>query len=311
MNAACPSRKGLRRGGGCPDHPAALNGSSASPVLSLLLLLPLLVVTGLGAEGEAHTLPPAAPIFDLGPLQVNNSTIFAIIVAGLIILVSQLAVRNATLVPGGLQNFWEFLVESLYDFFASILGADLARRTYWFFSTLFVFILVANWAGLLPGVGSLGYLDEDEFKPFLRGANADLNLTLAMSLVFFFLWTLWAFQCNGAKGVLLHIFPVTGLGRGFLPVLLIPIFIFVGLIEIFSICIRPVALTFRLYGNIYAGESLLENIIHMGGWYFGWLIVLPFYLLELMVGLVQALVFALLCAVFTMLICRHDEEGAH
>ena len=208
-------------------------------------------------------------------------------------------------------------MESLYGFFEGILGADLARRTFWFFATVFVFILAANWAGLLPGVGSVGfgsYGEDGSFhleKPLLRGANADLNLTLAMSLVFFVLWIVWAVQANGVGGVLAHIFPLTGHGKGLMAFFLILIFLFVGIIEVVSIAIRPVALTFRLYGNVFAGENILETIILMAGSWLGWLAVLPFYFLELMVGLVQAFVFALLTAVFTMLICRHDQEGAH
>jgi F-type H+-transporting ATPase subunit a len=87
------------------------------------------------------------------------------------------------------------------------------------------------------------------------------------------------------------------------------VFIFVGLIEVVSIGVRPVALTFRLYGNIFAGENMLETVMKLGGPYLGWLAVLPFYFLEILVGLVQALVFALLTSVFTALMCEHHEEG--
>ena len=108
-----------------------------------------------------------------------------------------------------------------------------------------------------------------------------------------------------------HIFNVKGHGGGFLGIFLMLVFLFVGVVEIVSICIRPVALMFRLYGNVFAGENILETVMHMGGWFFGWLLVLPFYLLELLVGAVQALVFALLTAVFTALMCEHHEDEAH
>ena len=91
---------------------------------------------------------------------------------------------------------------------------------------------------------------------------------------------------------------------------LIGVFLLVGVIEVISISVRPVALMFRLYGNVFAGENILETVMHLGGIWLGWLIVLPFYMLELLVGLVQALVFALLTSVFTALMCVH-EEGAH
>jgi F-type H+-transporting ATPase subunit a len=90
------------------------------------------------------------------------------------------------------------------------------------------------------------------------------------------------------------------------------IYIFVGVVEVVSISVRPIALMFRLYGNIFAGENILETVMALGGPYFGWLAVLPFYFLELLVGFVQALVFALLTAVFTSLMCsHHDEEHEH
>ena len=102
-----------------------------------------------------------------------------------------------------------------------------------------------------------------------------------------------------------------GEGKGFIKAMLIAIFFLVGFLEVVSIMIRPLTLTFRLYGNIYAGESLLELMLYMGGKWFGWLAALPFYFLELMVGAIQALVFTLLTAVFTSLMCSHDEEGEH
>ena len=151
------------------------------------------------AEGVAHAgehaehaegLTPAAPTFHLGPLVFTSSMVITWTVAALLILVAQLATRNVQLVPSGLQNFVEWLVEGMYDFFGEILGADLVKKSFWFFCTLFVFILFTNWFGLIPGVGTITYGGQ----PVLRGGNADLNMTLAMSLVFFFLWVMWSFQ---------------------------------------------------------------------------------------------------------------------
>ncbi len=289
-------------------------------VVFVLLGFPVL---GLGAEadgdGARHGLTPdAVRLFELGPLVVTNSMLVTWVVAGLLILFSQLAVRKAKLIPSGWQNFWEWLVESLYGFFEDILGAKLVKKTFWFFATVFIFILFSNWFGLLPGVGTIGWGNEDsggEFhltEPLLRGVNADLNMTAAMALAFFAFWIVWAFQANGVGGVAAHIFQVKGHGASFLGIFLVAIFLFVGVVEIVSILVRPLALMFRLYGNIFAGENILETMLHMGGFWFGWLFALPFYFLELLVGLVQALVFALLTSVFTMLICRHDgEEHAH
>jgi F-type H+-transporting ATPase subunit a len=136
-------------------------------------------------------------------------------------------------------------------------------------------------------------------------------MTLALACIFFLLWIVWSIQANGVGGFLSHIFLYHGEDKGIMRFLLVLIFFMVGFLEVISIMIRPVSLTFRLFGNVYAGESLLEMMVYMGG-KFGWLTALPFYFLELMVGAIQALVFTLLTAVFTALMCRHDdEEHAH
>ncbi len=271
-----------------------------------------------GGEAEHHGLTDyAVPLFKLGPLVITNSMVVTWIVAALLILTSQLATRNAKLVPSGLQNFWEFLVEELYGFFEGILGAELVKKTFWFFATIFIFILFTNWFGLIPGLGTVGWGTVDAAghfhltEPLLRGVNADLNMTAAMAFTFFALWLIWAMQANGFGGFASHIFAVKGHGANVMGMFLVVVFIFVGLIEIVSISVRPVALMFRLYGNVFAGENILETVMHLGGVWFGWLFVLPFYLLEILVGLVQALVFALLTSVFTALICLHDDEHAH
>jgi F-type H+-transporting ATPase subunit a len=269
------------------------------------------------AKGEEHGLPPAAPRFKVGAFSVTNSMIMTWIVALVIIICAQFATRNIKAVPEGAQNFWEWLVEGLYSFLEGIIGHDLVKKTFWFFATIFIFILFTNWAGLFPGVGTIGWGTPDASghlhhisKPLLRGVNADLNMTMAMAMVFFVCWTVWALQANGPGGFLLHLFGPKGDTKGLLKVLMIFVFLMVGLLEVVSILFRPVSLSFRLFGNVYAGENMLESMAAMGGTYFGWLLALPFYAMELLVGLVQALVFMLLTAVFTLLICTHDE-GSH
>ncbi len=263
------------------------------------------VVAHEAGQAAHHGLTPNAPVFQVGPVQFTNSMLVTWIVAALLIIVAQLATRKVQLVPSGLQNFVEWLVEGMYDFFGEILGADLVKKSFWFFCTIFVFILFTNWFGLIPGVGTITYGG----NPILRGGNADLNMTLAMSLVFFFLWVVWAFQSLGFVGFLKHIFTGGDNGKGFMAIFMMLIFAFVGLIEVISISFRPVSLSFRLYGNIFAGENILESMMTLVPW-LGWLLPLPFYFLELLVGLVQALVFALLTSVFTSLMCSHDD-GSH
>ena len=222
-------------------------------------------------------------------------------------------------VPDGAQNFWEWMVESLHEFIESVVGADLARKTFWLFATIFIFILFTNWFGLIPGVGTIGWgVDTPRgfelTRPLLRGGNADLNMTFAMSAIFMVCWLVWALQSNGVWGFALHIFGPKGDSTGFIKYMMIVVFFVVGFLELLSIAFRPISLSFRLYGNIFAGENLLDalsNTVQHPAWakaLFSALLPVPFYFLELLVGIVQALVFMLLTAVFTALICSHDEE---
>lgn len=261
----------------------------------------------------------AAEIVRLGKFAVTNSMLVTWIVAVGIILFAQAATRNIKAVPDGKQNFWEWLVESLHNFLESIIGRDLVRKTFWFFATIFIFILFVNWFGLIPGVGTIGWGHFDAATnsfhvdtPLLRGGNADLNMTTAMAMIFFVLWLVWAVQSNGVGGVLMHIFGPKGESKGIMKIAMIGIFFVVGLLEIVSILFRPISLSFRLYGNIYAGETILESMSTMVP-ALSWLIPIPFYFMELLVGVVQAMVFMLLTAVFTLLIAQHEpgHEAHH
>ncbi len=254
----------------------------------------------------------AVEIGHVAGFPITNSMVVTWIVALGLIVFAQLAMRNLKRVPQGAQNFWEWLVESLYGFLEGVIGSDLAKKTFWFFATIFIFILFANWFGLIPGVGTIGWGVPGEHgfqitKPLLRGANADLNMTFAMAMIFFVMWTVWALQANGLKGFVLHLFGPKGESTGLLKVLMILVFIAVGFLEILSIAFRPISLSFRLFGNIFAGENMLEAMARLVP-ALGWLVPVPFYFMELLVGVVQALVFMLLTAVFTLLICMHDED---
>ena len=245
-------------------------------------------------------------------LPITNSMVVTWIVAIALIVFAQLATRKMSEVPGGAQNFLEWVVESLYVFLEGLLGAHLVQRTFWFFATVFIFILAANWISLFPGVGTIGWGHRTAHgfevdQPFFRGANADLNLTLAMALVFFGCWIVWALREVGVRGMLRELFAPKGETTGLLRLIMIVIFFAAGLLEVVSILFRPVSLSFRLYGNIFAGENMLEAMATLVPG-LGWLLPVPFYFLELLVGLVQAMVFMLLTAVFTLLICQHEER---
>jgi F-type H+-transporting ATPase subunit a len=269
--------------------------------------------TTAGAPEEEHSLS-AKPeeIARLFNFPITNSMVVCWLVAGGLIIFAHFATRNMKQVPSGAQNVLEWLVEGLYKFMTGIIGPHLAERTFWFFATIFIFILAANWVGLIPGVGTIGWGHDTPHgfvitQPLFRGANADVNMTLAMALVFFACWIVWALQEVGARGMAKELFAPKGEVTGVLKPLMIIIFFAAGCLEIVSILFRPISLTFRLYGNIFAGENMLHTMSTMVPG-LSWLLPIPFYFLELLMGLVQAMVFMLLTAVFTVLMCQHEAE---
>jgi len=271
------------------------------------------------AEAERKEAVPLRPaeLVHIGKFSITNSMLVTWIVAAGMIGFAQIATRRIKAVPTGVQNFWEWLVESLHNFLESIIGRELVGKTFWFFASIFIFILFVNWFGLFPGVGTVGWGHYDPTtnafhvdRPLLRGGNADLNMTTAMAAIFFVLWLIWAIQAQGVGGFLRHLFAPKGETTGLLKVLMAVIFFMVGWLEVVSILFRPVSLSFRLFGNIYAGESILEAMSTMSPWLAPFLPI-PFYFMEILVGIVQAMVFMLLTAVFTMLIAQHDTGPEH
>jgi len=245
----------------------------------------------------------------------TNSTMDAVLVVAAIVLFVQLATRKVSVIPTPAQNFLEWLIETVYAALESIVGKHMIRQVFPLLCSFFLFILVANWSALLPGVGTIGWGEsvQGHFEvttPLLRPANADLNMTLALTSLFMVYWLYWSIKENGLVGFLLHIFGPKGGLKGFLKYLLMPIFFGVGLIEVISIASRGISLPIRLYGNIYAGKSLVHAMSEIAGPWWGILISMPFYVLEILIGLLQALVFMLLCAVYIQLSTAH-EEGEH
>jgi F-type H+-transporting ATPase subunit a len=266
-----------------------------------------------GPEAEHGLSQQANEIARPFGLPITNSMVVTWIVVVGLILLARVATRDMKGVPDGAQNFLEWLIGGLYGFLEGIIGPHLTKRTFWYFATVFIFILSANWFGLIPGVGSIGWGHRTAKgfvidQPLLRDANADLNLTLAMALVFFACWIVWAVQEIGVSGFFRELFAPKGETSGLLKVLMVVVFFVSGCLEVISILFRPVSLSFRLYGNIFAGETMLETMSKMVPG-LGWLLPIPFYFMELLVGLVQALVFMLLTAVFTLLICQPHEPS--
>lgn len=291
-----------------------------SLITTILAWLSCLAPAFASGEGEHHVMPLYAEALHEF-LPISNSIIMVWLAVGIIVLFCRVATGKMALVPTGMQNFAEWAVETLYDFLGGLMGDHLVKRVFWFFGSIFFFILVSNYLGLIPGVGTVGWnLTDSEghnvgFTPFMRGANADINMTAAMAFTFALLWFYWAITENGLKGFVAHIFAPKGSFNGLMLLVMVPVFLFVGVLEVISIAIRPVALSFRLFGNIYGGEQTLESLMALIPKtlqpFLSWLPALPFYFMELLVGFVQALVFTLLCAIFLKLICDHGEEEHH
>ena len=272
-----------------------------------------------GEHGVPISATPAFPTSHY----LTNSIVVAVICTLLLLVLSRRATRRMQLVPKGTQNIFEALVEGLYEMLEGIVGKHMIARTFPLLATIFIYILTSNYFGLLPGVGTIGFgekvgplaLKEVSF-PLLRPASADLNMTLAIAGLFMCLWIYWTFRVTGPVEFLKHTFGPKGGLTGFLRAVLIPIFIFVGIIEVISIGFRLVSLSMRLYGNIFAGENLLHAMGTLGdklplplAYLSSIVLPLPFYFLELLVGLIQAFVFMLLCAVYIQLSTTHEEEG--
>ena len=254
---------------------------------------------------------------------ITNSVLVGLLVLGIVLWFSKKATKNMTLVPHKVQNFMELVVEFLYNRVVGIVGEKQAKLAFPLLGTLFIYILVSNWFGLIPGVGTIGFGEStgpltvhEVHDPLLRPPTADLNATLALSVSAFLVWFYLTIKELGFWGFIMHTFGPKGGLKGIMGFVVGLVFLFVGVIEIVSIILRPMTLSVRLYGNIFAGESVLHTLggllDKMGApWDFigGVLFPFPFYFMELLVGLLQAIVFTLLCSVYIQLSTTHDDHG--
>ena len=227
-------------------------------------------------------------------MPITNSLIASLITTVVLIVIAYFATRDVKKVPTGLQNLFEAVIEALFNMVDSVTGDK--KQTYKFFplvATIFIFIIISNWLGLLPGFGSVGFFETAQegmhgeehsvFVPLLRSANSDLNVTLALAMI-----SVLATQIFGiaALGVLKY-------GKKFIN-FSSPIKFFVGILELVGEIAKMISFSFRLFGNVFAGEVLLVVIIMLAPF----IVPIPFFALELFVGFIQALVFAMLTLVF-------------
>ena len=267
--------------------------------------------------GEEHGMSQAPEIlFHFGPLPVTNSMVTSWVVAAVLILIIRLVVKKPQLVPTRGQAMVESLVDGILNLTAPIVGKKVAKHTFPLLVALFTFILIQNWSGLFPGVGTVYMRDHatGDWMEFIRPGNADMNGTIALAVVSIGAWFYFIMRYAGPSAVLKDIFGNKADKNEIPAFIYYPLFLVffaVGLIEIISMAFRPISLSFRLFGNVFGGENLLHAMSGIQKWG----LPIPFYFLELLIGFVQALVFTLLVSVYIGLICNHGddhhEEEAH
>jgi F-type H+-transporting ATPase subunit a len=325
---------------------------------SIVVLLILLIASFvMPSVPPPHVALGGEPISINAPWWLTNSILTTIIVDIIILLLALFTVIRLSVVPNGLQNVMEAILEYIYGLAEQVAGK--AARTYFpWVMTIFLLVILSNWSGLVPGVGSIGvvqthgeeHLEEEHdegtpeqegtpephgwnrnaqlamadgmlillspeasstaaplaaeeadvhFVPTFRAPSADLNMTFALSLTTMFMVQVWGVRALGGS-YFKKFFNASG--KGFM----IGINIFVGILELISEFARIISFGFRLFGNIFAGEIVLATMAFL----VMYVIPVPFYILEVFVGFVQALVFTMLALVFfSMATVGHHDEG--
>jgi F-type H+-transporting ATPase subunit a len=273
--------------------------------LATLCLAFLAGLTPLAAEGVA---PKAVEVIPGWP--ITNSMLTGWVISLLLVLLIRWLIGKPSVIPSRGQAVFESLLEGLRGIFEPIVGKAAFPTAFPLLVTFFIFILFHNWMGLIPGVGTMGWGydgTDGHFhltRPLIRPHNADFNGTIALALISFGAWAIIVFKFAGPKVIMMDLFGNKADKNetpGWLYPILSLVFMIVGLIEVFSIVIRPFTLSVRLFGNVFGGE----NLLHGTGFIF------VFYFMELLVGVIQALVFTLLTSVYIGLLCNHEGGGDH
>lgn len=246
--------------------------------------------TAYAAEGISVKLYPYI-VGEIFGVPITATLITTWLTMALLIGLAIFATRRMTLVPGKVQSVFEVIVGGIYDYMSDVLESrDMAKRYFPIVATIFLFVLALNWVGLLPGVTSIGMYEghgeESHFVPFLYPANTDLNITIAFAII--------AFLTIEIAGVLaLGLWKYTSKFINFSS----PLAFIIGLIELISELARLVSFSFRLFGNIFAGKTLLLVIM----FFVPYVVPVPLIAFEVFVGFVQAFVFAILTLFFIKL----------
>ncbi len=271
--------------------------------------LTLATVPSVFASEAVGVSSAAEALFRVGPLPVTNSMVTSWVVALALIIAIRLAIKRPKLIPSRGQAIVENMVQGILDLTSPIVGPKVAKPTFPLLIAIFTFILIQNWSGLFPGVGTI-YMANHEtggWMELVRPANADLNGTGAIAVVAIVCWFYFIMRYAGPAFVLKDIFGNKADKKEVPSVIYYPLFIIfflVGIIEVISIAFRPISLSLRLFGNVFGGESLMHAMSGMQKWG----LPTPFYFLELLIGFVQAFVFTLLVSVYIGLICNHGDD---
>ena len=248
-----------------------------------------------------HISLKALEIFHIGSFPVTNSLLVTFIVSAILITTAIIYKSKLKLLPGKLQNIGEMVIEEMLDLMDSVLGSRHKSEKYLpLIATIFIFIVFSNWFGLLPIVGSLGLNEnhdgEHKFTPLLRSPAADLNFTLALAIISVVMINIFAIREIGFASHGKKFFNFSN-----------PINFFIGILELISEIAKIISFSFRLFGNVFAGEVLLIII----GFLVPYFIPLPFLLLEIFVGFIQAFVFAMLSLVFVAIATAEHAPSGH
>lgn len=284
-----------------------------SRVKKLILALSFSGAVSTVFAGEEHGLSKSAEaLFNIGPLPVTNSILTSWTVSVVLIIAIRLFVGRPKLVPSRRQAIVENLLDGVRNLTAPVVGAKVARYTFPLLIGLFTYILIQNWSSLLPGVGTVMFKTPygSDWTPFVRAGNADLNSTVALAIVGITAWMYFILRYAGPVIILKDIFgnkATKGEVHPGMYYALFVVFFVIGFIELISMMIRPVSLSLRLYGNAFGGEYVIHTMSEITRWG----LPIPFYFLEFLVGLIQALVFTLLISVYIGLICNHQGGDHH
>lgn len=237
----------------------------------------------------------AEKIFEFFGMPVTNTLLMGWITVIVLGVLAYASYRKISIIPGFLQNLFEFVVDKLLDSMSGVFGTRVKAEKYFpIVATIFLFILISNWLGILPGIGSIGLVEikdgHEKFIPFFRSTASDLNFTLALAFIAVISANVFGIAALGAWKHASKFINFKG-----------PIDFFVGILELISEVAKMISFSFRLFGNVFAGEVLLVII----GFLVPFIIPMPFLMLEIFVGFIQALVFAMLTMVFISMAVSH------